>query len=141
MIAPIIALIARMSRQLVRYLENIRTVTPVNIKPGCQERHASIEKRPAQNGWSLASSSSDSIPNTISASFGSVPATIQSAKRGSINGSKKAMTAALRLRKYVSVTRKMSADNEPTRKMFSNRTAIKSLMPSALPTSIANALR
>src|SRR6266404_5114823 len=103
MIAPIIALIARMSRQLARYLEYIRTVTPVNIKPGCQERHASIEKRPAQNGWFLASS---------------------------INGTKNAMTAALRLSKYVAVTRKTSADNEPTRKMFSNRRDIKSLMPS-----------
>jgi hypothetical protein len=62
-----------MSRQLVRYIENTRIATPVNMRPGCQNKHESIDATPAQKGLFLEINNNDSNPNRIIEIFGSVP--------------------------------------------------------------------
>src|SRR5205807_8708948 len=97
--APMITLIARRSRHLVRYREKISTAAPVNINPGCQHKQLSIEQKPAQKGLSLAIINKVTMPNKIIGSFGCVPEMVIRANCVGSNGTTKAIKAASRLRR------------------------------------------
>src|SRR5262249_12705092 len=87
------------SRHLVRYLVNIRKTTPVNSKPGCQQRQDSMEKNPAQKGRPLAVRNNEQRPKIISGGLGWVPPLIIIVNDPIIRGIVTAIAAASRLRK------------------------------------------